>query len=313
MSYKIFLATVCLSLAFNVNYSQSSVSSYNINNPVSKQLFNEDALLQHIKILSSDTFEGRRTGTRGALKARNYITNEFNNFQVLPFVKNYEQPYNFSKNGNNYNGVNVLGLVKGTEKPNKYIVISAHYDHEGIINGQIYNGADDDASGVSALFSFAEYFKLNPPKHSVILAAFDAEELGLKGSKFFVNNSKVSLQSIMVNLNMDMISRSDTNTLFAVGTRYNETLKYLISNFKQSENVKLVAGHDGEDKLENWTYSSDHASFHKKGIPFLYFGVEDHEDYHTPNDDFENIHPKFYIESIKNIITVFQQIDRINF
>jgi Zn-dependent M28 family amino/carboxypeptidase len=112
---------------------------------------------------------------------------------------------------------------------------------------------------------------------------------------------------------MDMISRSDTNTLFAVGTRYNETLKNLISNFKQSEKVKLIASHDGEDKLENWTYSSDHASFHKQGIPFLYFGVDDHEDYHTPNDDFENIHPEFYKEAVKTIISTFNLIDTLTF
>lgn len=304
--------TILVSFTFSFNYGQTS-NSYSYNDSVLEQFFNEKSLLRHIKILSSDTFEGRRTGTRGAIKARNYIINEFNNFNVLPFVENYTQAFNFYKSGNSYNGTNVLGLIKGTETPNKYIVISAHYDHEGIKNGQIYNGADDDASGVSALFSFAEYFKLNPPKHSVILAAFDAEELGLNGSKYFVNHPKVPLQSIMVNLNMDMISRSDKNELFVVGTRYNKTLKYLISNFKQSENVTLIAGHDGDDKLENWTYSSDHGSFHKKEIPFLYFGVANHEDYHTPNDDFEKIHPKFYIESVKNIITVFQQIDEITF
>lgn len=304
--------TILVSFTFSFNYGQTS-NSYSYNDSILEQFFNEESLLRHIKILSSDTFEGRRTGTRGGIKAGNYIINEFNNFNVLPFVENYTQAFNFFKSGKSYNGTNILGLIKGTETPNKYIVISAHYDHEGIKNGQIYNGADDDASGVSALFSFAEYFIINPPKHSVILAAFDAEELGLNGSKYFVNHPKVSLQSIMVNLNMDMISRSDNNELFVVGTRYNKTLKYLISNFKQSENVKLIAGHDGDDKLENWTYSSDHGSFHKKEIPFLYFGVADHEDYHTPNDDFEKIHANFYIESVKNIITVFQQIDEITF
>ena len=159
------------------------------------------------------------------------------------------------------------------------------------------------------MFAFAEYFKANPPKHSIILAAFEAEELGLKGTKYFVENPSVSHHKIVVNLNMDMISCSDENELFSVGTRYNENLKYLMSNFKQSNKVKLSMGHDGEDGRDNWTYSSDHVSFYKKGIPFLYFGVEDHEDYHEPTDDYENIQPKFYINAVKTIISVFKKID----
>jgi len=166
---------------------------------------------------------------------------------------------------------------------------------------------------VSALISFAEYFKNNPPKHSIILAAFDGEELGLYGSKYYVNNSIVPLKKIMVNLNMDMISRSDTNELFAVGTRFNKTLKEVILNFKQSKKVKLIAGHDGKDGLEDWTDSSDHGSFHDKGIPFIYFGVDDHVDYHMPTDDYENIQPEFYKESVKIIIEVFNKIDKLNF
>jgi len=276
-------------------------------------LFSETKLLQNIKTLSSDAFEGRRTGTNGAIKAKDYIINQFHFFNVLPLDKKFEQSFSFSTKGKRYNAANVLGLIKGTEKDGKYIVISAHYDHEGIKNGLIYNGADDDASGVSALISFAEYFKNNPPKHSIILAAFDAEELGLYGSKYYVNNSIVPLKKIMVNLNMDMISRSDTNELFAVGTRFNKTLKDVVLNFKQSKKVKLIAGHDGKDGLEDWTDSSDHGSFHDKGIPFIYFGVDDHVDYHMPTDDYQNIQPEFYKESVKIIIKVFNKIDKLNF
>lgn len=276
-------------------------------------LFSEEALLQNVRTLSSDGFEGRRTGTQGADKAKQYIINQFQINNVLPFCTNFEQRFSFFIKRKNYDGTNILGLIKGTDNPEKYIVISAHYDHEGIKEGLIYNGADDDASGIGALISFAEYFKKNPPKHSVILAAFDAEELGLEGSKYFVNNSIVSLNTIMLNINMDMISRSDTNELFAVGTRFNNTLKQVITNFDQPGYVKMLIGHDGEDGLENWIYSSDHASFHKKGVPFLYFGVDDHEDYHTPNDDYENIHPEFYKESVRLIIEVFSKIDTLNF
>ena len=311
MYFRIIFLTILCSLLCNSNYGQAKLVPNN--DTASGYLFDQNSLLHHIKTLSSDVFEGRKTGTRGGVKAKKYIINEFQKQNALPLYKNYEQPFSFFKGGKQYLGSNVLGLIKGTQTPNKYIVVSAHYDHEGIKNGEIYNGADDDASGVSALFSFAEYLKNNPPKHSVILAAFDAEELGFYGSKYYVNHSIVPLKSIMVDLNMDMISRSDKNELFVVGTSFNKTLRHLILKVKQPETLKLFAGHDGTDSFENWTYSSDHGSFHRKGIPFLYFGVEDHEDYHMPTDDFENIQPQFYIESVKIIITVFQKIDLLNF
>jgi len=276
-----------------------------------KALFNEDALLQHIKVLSSDAFEGRRTGTKGGIKAKQYIINQFQKLNVKPLGTSFEQDFSFTSRGKTYNAVNVLGLVKGTEFPDSYIVISAHYDHEGIQKGEIYNGADDDASGISALFSFAEHLKDNLPKHSVILAAFDSEELGLKGSQHYVKHSIIPFRSIMMNINMDMISRSDENELFAVGTRFNETLKRLILNSKTPKKLSLLTGHDGGDGKENWTYSSDHSSFHKRGIPFLYFGVSDHKDYHRPTDDFENIHPEFFKEAVNVIISVFNKVDAI--
>lgn len=275
----------------------------------SNSLFSQENLLKHIKTLSSDAFEGRRTGTKGAIKAERYIVNQFTAHGVLPLGKDFGQQFSFTSEGKQYNGVNILGLIKGTLYPEKYIVISAHYDHEGIKNGIIFNGADDDASGVSALFSFAEYFKTHPPKHSVILAAFDAEELGLQGSKYFVSHSIIPLKQIMINLNMDMISRSDKNELFAVGTVYNETLKKVIVNHNYSKKIYFLTGHDEGNWKDNWTYSSDHANFHKKGIPFLYFGVDDHEDYHKPTYDYENIQPEFFIEAVKVIMSVFEKID----
>lgn len=291
--------------------TKSTASDSSTTNSVSTIEFSKDSLLHHIKVLSSDEFEGRRTGTEGSLKARNYITSKFKQLDVLPLSKTYLQPFSFTgrRDKKNYNGVNVLGYIKGTEKPNKYIVISAHYDHLGVKGNAIFNGADDDASGTSALFSFAEYFKKNPPKHSVILAAFDAEEMGLQGSKYYVNNPIIEKESILINLNMDMISRSDKSELYVVGTRFYENLKPVITTAKLPENFELLIGHDGSDDKQNWTNSSDHGSFHKKQIPFLYFGVEDHKDYHKETDEFESIHPEFYAKAVSVIISVFMDLD----
>lgn len=271
--------------------------------------FNTDSLLYHAKTLSSDSFEGRRTGTIGAEKAKNYIISQFKTLNVLPLIENYQQPFAFNWISNPYKGINILGFIKGTSYSDEYIVISAHYDHLGIKNNKIYNGADDNASGVSALFAFANYFQMHPPKHSVILAAFDAEELELIGSKYYVEHSVIPLEKIQLNINIDMISRNDKNELFVTGTIYNDHLKSIVANYLPSKKIRLLMGHDGKDGLENWTYSGDHQPFYLKKIPFLYFGVEDHKDYHQPTDDFENIQKEFYISAVQTIISIFQIID----
>ncbi|SHG87569.1 M20/M25/M40 family metallo-hydrolase [Winogradskyella jejuensis] len=269
-------------------------------------LYDDIALLNHIKTLSSDAFEGRKTGTVGAEKARVYIIEQFKAQEVKTFGK-FEHQFTFKNRDKEIEAVNVLGVVKGTVFPDKYIVVSAHYDHLGSRNGEIYNGADDDASGVAALFAFAEMLKKNPPKHSVILAAFDAEEMGLQGAKYFVEKMKDS--KIIANINMDMISRSPKNELYVVGSRYTEKLKSLIEDFKNPTQAKLLVGHDGTDGKMDWTYSSDHGPFHKANIPFLYFGNEDHAAYHKPTDDFEDITPEFYKNAVTIIQAVFRDLD----
>ncbi|WP_299764014.1 M20/M25/M40 family metallo-hydrolase [uncultured Dokdonia sp.] len=272
------------------------------------QSFDEEKLLERVRTLSSDAFEGRRTGEKGGLLARTYIIKTFDSLGVAAFGSKYEHQFTFDVKGKEYKAANILGQIKGTDYPDTYIVISAHYDHVGVEKGEVYNGADDDASGISALFTFAEYLTENPPKHTVVLAAFDAEELGLKGAYYFVDKMKGA--NIMVNLNMDMISRSEKNELYVVGTPHNEQLKTIIENLKNPTSSQLLIGHDGNDKKQNWTMASDHAAFYKAGIPFLYFGNEDHAGYHHPSDDFENITPVFYKDAVQMIFSVFIQIDQ---
>lgn len=272
------------------------------------QSFDEAQLLERLKTLSSDTYEGRRTGEKGNLLARAYIIETFKDLSVAPLGSTYEHPFTFEAREKAYGAANILGQVKGTEFPNIYIVISAHYDHIGVQEGAIYNGADDDASGIAALFAFAEYLAKNPPKHTVILAAFDAEEIGLQGAYYFVDKMKDT--NILVNLNMDMISRSAKDELYVVGTPHNKKLKAIINAFENPTTSKLLIGHDGLDEQQDWTNASDHGAFHKEKIPFLYFGNEDHSGYHHPSDDFENITPAFYKNAVQMILSVFMQIDQ---
>ena len=265
--------------------------------------FSKGNLIHHIAALSSNEFEGRETGTKGAKKAKEYIINAFQQLNVQPLGESFVQTFPMPETSKIAQGENILGVIKGTTEADTYIVISAHYDHLGIRNGQIYNGADDDASGISALFAFAEYFQKHPPKHSVILAAFDAEEKGLVGSYYFVDNPIIKKEQIKLNINMDMISRSKKKELYVVGPQHYPSYKSLIKATENHGNVTLKIGH------EEWTTASDHAGFYKANIPFIYFGVEDHKDYHKPTDDFENIHLDFYLNSIQTIINFFTKVD----
>jgi Zn-dependent M28 family amino/carboxypeptidase len=285
---------ICILLVLQTGYAQNNK-------------FNEDKLLDRLEVLSSDKFEGRRTGEKGNDLGRAFIIKEFKDLGVDAFNGNYEHAFSFDSRVGSFSAKNVLGIVKGTEFPDKYIVISAHHDHLGKSGDKIFNGADDDASGVSALFAFAEYLKKNPPRHSIILAAFDAEELGLRGAKYFVEKMKES--NIVANINMDMISRSAKNELYVVGSRYNKGLKAIIEEFKNPTDTKLLVGHDGTDGKQDWTFSSDHGPFHRAKIPFLYFGNEDHAAYHKPSDDFKDITPKFYKNAVSIIISVFRDLD----
>ena len=263
--------------------------------------------LQHVKILSADEYEGRLTGTSGNAKARAYIIDAFSSYGLKPLLDRYEQEFSFSEHDKLYKASNIIAYAKGSTKPDDYIVVSAHYDHVGKKGDEVYNGADDNASGIGALLSMAKYFSDNPPLHSIIFVAFDAEELGLEGAKYFVEDTKDL--NIVLNINMDMIGRSSKNELYVVGSRYYPELSTIINDFQNPTKTKLLVGHDGSDNKQDWTYSSDHGPFHKEGIPFLYFGNEDHEDYHGLGDEFEKLTVDFYKDAVEMILGITKLAD----
>lgn len=286
--------TILLLFAFLVTEAYSQYS------------FPSDKLMLDLKILSSDSLEGRKTGTEGNKKARAYIIDQIKKSGLAPFVDGYEQPFSISET---VTGVNILGVIPGKKKGT--IVISAHYDHLGIRNNMIYNGADDNASGTSALIAMIQYFKKNTPNHRLIFAFFDAEEMGLKGSAHFVNTLDLQKENVVLNINLDMVSRSDKNELYACGTFHYPNLKEGMKKIKTPAEIKLLFGHDdpalGKD---DWTRQSDQYNFHQKKIPFIYFGVEDHPDYHKSGDDFEKINPVFYKNSTETILMAVRTLDK---
>ena len=275
-------------------------------------VIDKEQLIMDMKILSSDKMRGRETGTDGGKQARKYVVKRFKESGIKELAGQYTQEFSFkTTGGKTINGVNVLGSIAGVKNPERYIIITAHYDHIGVRQGEIYNGADDNASGTAALFAFAAYFKKNPPENSIILVALDAEEKGLTGAKYFVRNLPVKKKDILLNINLDMVSRSDKNELYAAGTYHYPFLKAPLAAVQKKSALKLLLGHDRPElKGNDWTYQSDHAVFHREKIPFIYFGVEDHKDYHKPSDTFENINMQFYMNAVKTILMAIESIDQ---
>jgi hypothetical protein len=290
---------------------------------------NKAQLLKNIQILASDSLEGRAFTKPGNYKAQELISNEFKRLQletvlesgyIQEFTTTYEgarRQRMFPVKGKEKDDVNVpdttvvggnvVGMIKG--KSNKVIVITGHHDHLGIRNDKIFNGADDDASGTAAVIAIAEYFKDKTLNHTLVFATVDAEEAGMHGSAYLVKNFPLGKENIVLNINMDMISRNDKNELYACGLFHYPNLREPLTTVKSS--IDLLSGHDKpKDKSQDdWTNSSDHRSFHKEKIPFIYFGVEDHKDYHKDTDTFENINQAFYIEAVKLIIQSVENFD----
>ncbi len=170
---------------------------------------------RHLYTLASDEMEGRATGTPGIEKAAQYIEGEFQRIGLKTYdnLKDYRQTFTFTdrRSKKEITAFNVIGILEGKSKKNEYVVVSGHYDHLGIknIKGQkdsIYNGADDDASGTTAMMALAEYFaKKNTNERTIVFVAFTGEEMGLIGSTHFGKN--VDASKFVAGINIEMIGK----------------------------------------------------------------------------------------------------------
>jgi Zn-dependent M28 family amino/carboxypeptidase len=267
-------------------------------------------------VLSTDAMEGRATGTPGSAMARAYIMRRFGDAGLSPLGSSYEWPFQMSsgkvgkKEIKEQAGVNIVGYVRGKKSPERFIVVTAHYDHLGVKDGQIYNGADDNASGVAALLQLAAHFSRERPDNSIIFAALDAEEVGLVGAHALVAQLKVEKRDVILNVNLDMVSHSDRGELYVSGSYHTPALRPLLERVAARAPVKLLIGHDRpEQGHDDWTQQSDQYAFHRAGIPFVYFGVEDHKDYHKPTDDFETITQEFFVHAAETILDALKTLD----
>ena len=216
---------------------------------------------------------------------------------------------------------NVIGFIPGSDNTLKdeYIVVGAHYDHIGY-GGEgsssrrpyidaIHNGADDNASGVSVILELSKMLKNIKTNRTIYFVAFGAEEMGLIGSKYFVNNQIISDKKIQIMINLDMVGRLKNNVVSINGVETAKNLKKLISDIVQKNKIEATFSSDGFGP-------SDHSSFYIKDIPVLYFFTGAHNDYHTPNDDYEKIN-YLGLEKIENLvyssIVEFDKIEKLEF
>ncbi|WP_299171844.1 M20/M25/M40 family metallo-hydrolase [uncultured Brevundimonas sp.] len=276
-----------------------------------------DQLLDDVRILSADDMEGRSTGSPGGERARAYIVGRLEALGVAPAPFGRLQPFEATgrspEGPTTFRGANILGLIPGTRVADRYIVVSAHYDHVGTRDGQIYNGADDNASGVATMLELARRLKAQAPEHSVLLVAFDGEERGLLGAREFVKAPPMPLSAIALNLNFDMTARAETDgRLWVTGTYQHPQFRPILEPIPAVGPVSFAFGKDTPQDMgpDNWVSASDHGAFHEAGVPFLYMGVDYHPDYHRPSDDFDRIKPEVFISATELAIAGFHALDR---
>ncbi len=270
-------------------------------------------LMRHVEVLAHDSLEGRAFGTSGNAKARAYLVRAFTDAGLQALGRSFEHSFTSRAQRDTVGrpGVNIIGLVRGSTTPNKYIVVTAHYDHVGVRQGEVFNGADDNASGAGALVEVARQLKARPPAHSVLIVALDGEESGLRGARAFVATPPVPPAQIIMNVNMDMMGRNDKNELYAAGTSHYPFLRPYLDSVVTRSAITLKIGHDDPNgpRQDNWTSQSDHAAFHAAKIPFIYFGVEDHPDYHKATDETERLMPVFYAGAVNTVLDAIRTFD----
>ncbi|MFK8275895.1 M28 family metallopeptidase [Capnocytophaga cynodegmi] len=292
----------------------------------------------HINFLADDALEGRESGFQGGRIARNYIVSQLRQIGVEPFfsdgylqhfsayradsqskeLKRYtvvDSVVNRLKTSTHYRleMANVLGMIKG-KKADEYVIVGAHYDHLGMdkyLEGdQIYNGADDNASGVSAVLQLAKAFKKSgeQPLRTIIFAFWDGEERGLLGSKYFTDNCSFRNQ-IKAYLNYDMIGRNNRPeqpnyfVYFYTASHpiFGDWLKSDIQKYK----IDLQPDYRAWD---NPIGGSDNASFAIHKIPIVWFHTDGHPDYHKPTDHSDKLNWEKIVEITKASYLIFSRL-----
>ncbi|TXC85360.1 M28 family peptidase [Luteibaculum oceani] len=208
----------------------------------------------------------------------------------------------FVNNSTKGQSSNVLGVIEGSEYPDQFLVITAHYDHIGKNDSLVFNGADDDGSGTVTVMELAESFQKAAydgykPKRSILFMLVSGEEKGLLGSEYFTDNPTMDLGNVIANLNIDMVGRVDKehennpDYVYVIGS---EMLSSELKTISEKQNKKfgkleLNYRYDDPNDPNRFYYRSDHYNFAKNNIPVIFYFNGTHEDYHKATDTVEKI------------------------
>ena len=291
---------------------------------VSSQQTNQESFKKDVEYLASEKLEGRFPGTNGEQLAANYIAEKFEKLGLIKLTDSYFQNFNFTLPSSPHeevkfnqdtdtkiNAKNIIAFIDNKKK--NTVIIGAHYDHIGYggqysldrgIN-EIHNGADDNASGTAMLLSLAKQLNnKNDLENNYLFIAFSAEELGLIGSRYFVNSDVFNKESINFMINLDMVGRLNAEkelSIFGVGT--SSIFKQVVNSMNNNFKLKII---------EDGTGPSDHTSFYNKDIPVLFFHTGSHENYHRPSDDVNLINYKGMSEISNYIIDIIDELETYN-
>ncbi|WP_116788729.1 M28 family metallopeptidase [Flavobacterium psychrotrophum] len=270
----------------------------------------QNDLKKHLYIVASDSMQGRDTGTEGQKKAGRYLISQYtaNGISYPKAADGWYQkvPSEFMSKAFSATKLNdsenIWAFIEGTEKPDEILVISAHYDHVGTKNGEVYNGADDDGSGTVSLLEIAQAFIQAKkdgygPKRSILFLHVTGEEHGLHGSRYYSEHPLYPVANTIADLNIDMIGRRDEahkdngNYVYVIGSDRLSTDLHNINEAanKKYTNLNLDYTFNDRNDPNQFYFRSDHYNFAKKGIPIIFYFNGVHDDYHQPGDKPEKI------------------------
>ena len=277
-------------------------------NKISTNFIDSVSVKKHLYTLASDEMEGRKPGTSGIEKAAKYIENEFKRIGLTTFegLKTYRQTFSFTdrRSKKEITSANIIGVLEGNSKKDEYVIISAHYDHLGTKKSgedKIYNGANDDASGVTGVLALAEYFKKVGNERTLVFVAFTAEEMGLLGSIHF--GKGIDASKFVAGINLEMIGKIPSfgpNTAWLTGFERSDFGKIVQKNLIGSGYQLFPDPY----KKFNLFFRSDNASLARLGVPshtFSTTAIDVDKEYHQVSDEAETLNMTVITQTIQAV------------
>ncbi len=298
LSGLILLLTGC-----QITSSSRPCKSFQVPDAINHQLMDD------LTILASPKANGRRTGTRGHKFSYQYIIERFKGIGLAQWNNSYIHRFSHPKLKQKI-GINVLGYLPGTVHSNKLIVVTAHYDHLGGQGRNVYLGADDNASGVAMMMALATHLTRNSPQFSVLFVATDAEEKGLLGSEQLIASKTIDINKVVFNINLDMVARA--KRLYYLSSKPKNDI--LHQQIKQIEQTCLISRRThrsfSNTKVIDYKKASDHFSFARLGVDYIFIGGGQHADYHGVGDNVARISPTHFSNRVVVVNQLYALIEQ---